>query len=72
MAVPAGSKQVTDSISTATLTSEVDRMELADDISSKVSAETLNLIQQADQQKPAQPPSKRVRTDEAEAGSSMQ
>ena len=68
MAAPASSKQVIDSVGTATLTNEVNRMELTKD--SKVSAETLDIIQLADQQKTAFPPSKRVRTDEAEAGPS--
>ena len=70
MATPSGRSQVAESSSTATLTSEVNRMALGEDISSKICAETLSLISEADQQKPVTPPTKRVRTDEAEAGPS--
>ena len=70
IATPTCSTQIAESSSTATLTNEVNKMVLNEDISSKVSAETLSLINEADKEKSVIPPAKRVRTNEAEAGPS--
>ena len=56
MAAPSSSKQVIDSTSTATITSEVNRMDLSEPISNKISSETLNLIEGAESRENSAPP----------------
>ena len=70
MATQANTKQAVDSASTATIITEVTRMDLQDDITNKLSTETLDLISNVEKDLTPERPTKRARTDDQQPGTS--